>query len=520
MSRRSCWWEGARAFGSVRWSWSRVLVLVIVVSGLTLVVSLPLSSAAQTSTSALVQRGIELLEANRVDEAVEELRVAVRLSPADPVGRYHFGRALFAARELDEALIHLEFARDATSEPGPVEFLLGQAYLEVGRLTEAAAALEAAGASRSDYPPIDYYRAEVCYRGGYIDRAREWFAELAEASPGWGAPVVRLGVIAMQLSDPALAAEQVEVAIQRSPDQPALWLRLGGAHAALGDAEAAIVAYRAALELSPAFVPARVALASELRIQRQEDEALVEYREILRRSPNHGVARLQVAEILAGRGEREVALAEVEQAANDLREFAVASATDGDDRAPSRQSAAELRAVLLMQLGRGDEASAAARAILGADPRSVKAYFVLGTILIRGGDALGQDHLRMFKRLTDAAEQRELGDYNRKQVDDPERARAAYLQALGHDPTDPGSLLGLGALLRRAGDFEAAIETLEAAAAAGRDDAELHREWVLASLQAGREEQARAALGRARAAGHTLGPLVWSALKAPAEVCS
>ena len=147
-----------------------------------------------------------------------------------------------------------------------------------------------------------------------------------------------------------------------------------------------------------------MALASELRIQRQEDEALVEYREILRRSPNHGVARLQVAEILAGRGEREVALAEVEQAANDLREFAVASATDGDDRAPSRQSAVELRAVLLMQLGRGDEASAAARAILGADPRSVKAHFVLGTILIRGGDALGQDHLRMFKRLTDAAE--------------------------------------------------------------------------------------------------------------------
>lgn len=488
-----------------------------------LVVSI-LAPAAAAGQSALdrVRRGMALLEDNRVEEAVRELRAAVRQAPENPVARYQLGRALFVDGVAAEALEHLEVARSSAEDAGPVEYLLGQVYLELGRLHEARVALDAARETRPDFPPIRLYLAEICYRAGRLDEARGRLAALAEGYPGWSTPLVRLGSLALDGGEPARAAEHYRASMERETARPAaVWLRIAGALAAAGDSEGALEAYRSAVEADPGFVPARSALARHLHDERQLQAALEAYEAVLQLAPGHGLARLSRAEILALQGREQEALQEVETALLDLRSARRRDPGQGDgtESGPALYRAQELRAELLMKLGRPEAAARQARQVLAADARRLKARFVLGTVLMQAGDPRGRDELRLYKRLNDAAEQRDLADQYRTQAGDPDRARAAYEAVLDADPTDPGALFGIAVLERRAGRPQAAVDALDAARAAGAGGVEWYEERIAALLDLGREEAAREAWTEAHDEGLAPGGEAARRLWADTGVC-
>ena len=140
----------------------------LVVVAVTMVATLALTStgAPQGQAEQHLQRGVELLEAGHLAEAIDELQHAVALQPGDARAQYQLGRALSTAGRQTAAAEHLRAALENTDEPGAVHFLLGQVLLETGDLEAAHVSLEEAASSRPAYPPIDFYRAELCTASG------------------------------------------------------------------------------------------------------------------------------------------------------------------------------------------------------------------------------------------------------------------------------------------------------------------------------------------------------------------
>ncbi len=152
-------------------------------------------------------------------------------------------------------------------------------------------------------------------------------------------------------------------------------------------------------------------------------------------------------------------------------------------------------------------------------PRNVQGHFDLGTVLRRRGDPEGVEHLRVFKRLSDGREHRELGDEYLRLAGDALAAEREYRAALQIDPEDLGAHVGLARALLASGDSAAALDQLESVRSESADGLDWQRTWVLALHASGRAEEARAAWESARRRRMTLGPAVWAALVEAPGAC-
>ena len=92
----------------------------LVVVAVTMVATLALTStgAPQGQAEQHLQRGVELLEAGHLAEAIDELQHAVALQPGDARAQYQLGRALSTAGRQTAAAEHLRAALENTDEPG------------------------------------------------------------------------------------------------------------------------------------------------------------------------------------------------------------------------------------------------------------------------------------------------------------------------------------------------------------------------------------------------------------------
>ena len=351
-----------------------------------------------------------------------------------------------------------------------------------------------------------------------MDTARQRFAALSAAAPDWTAPLVRSGALALEQDESSDAVRWFNALVEASPGDPVVWMRLATALVADEQADEALAAYRRAVEVRPDYVPALVAVAVQLINLDAHEEAMAALAAVLAVDPDHGLIRYQRAKLIAQAGKYVEALAEIEASLKDLRGAprVGASAPEGDR---SLAQAALLRAELLLEVGRDEEALEAARRVIADEPDYPEAFYLLGNALLRRGDRAGEELLRRFRVLSDAREQRQLGDQFRLRDRDPDRAREAYEAALRTLPGDARSLFGLGAIQRQTGDAPGAVETLAAARASGAAGADWHREWVLALFESERTYEARRAWVEAKARGLTLGPAVWARLREPLGAC-
>ncbi len=351
-----------------------------------------------------------------------------------------------------------------------------------------------------------------------MDTARQRFAALSAAAPDWTAPLVRSGALALEQGESSDAVRWFNALVEASPRDPVVWMRLATALVTDEQPDEALGAYRRAVDVRPDYMPALVAVAVQLMNLDAHEEAMAALAAVLAEDPDHGLIRYHRAKLIARAGNHLEALAEIEASLEDLRSARRARAP-GPEGDHSLAEAALLRAELLLEVGRDQEALEAARRLIADEPDYPEALFLLGNALLRRGDRGGEDLLRRFRVLSDAREQRQLGDQFRLRDLDPERARAAYEAALQKLAGDARSLFGLGAVQRQTGDAQGAVETLAAARASGAAGADWHREWVLALFESERTDEARRAWVEARARGLTLGPTVWALLREPLGDC-
>jgi len=174
--------------------------------------------------------GEELAASGRTEEAVAELRVAVR---DYPVARYALGRTLFDARRFEEAAAELRtFVHEQPEllEVLSARMLIGRALIELGQHMNAVAEFE------------EVLRLVPSYNDAHGGLADALFA----------------------LEEYDRAAVHYREFLTRHPTDFAALTKLGITHVSAGHADEAVPLFRRALELNPGSEEARRNLANAL----------------------------------------------------------------------------------------------------------------------------------------------------------------------------------------------------------------------------------------------------------------
>lgn len=460
-----------------------------------------------------LQRGVESLERGDLAAALRELQAAVSIDALDGRAQFHLGRAFLEAGRPGQAIDHLNVALSDADDAEAVQFVLAQAWLALDEIDRADAALQVVERSSADHPTVLYYRAMIEYRRGDTGAAIGYLDEAAEAEPAWVEPRIRAGEIALNAGETESAVKRFEDAVARDPEIVDSWVFLGDALAG-NDATAAADAYRKAVELAPLRGDLRFLLARHLEDSKDHERAMAVYNDLLAREPDFAQARYHRARLIIRNGDLRRALSEVERAFGDLIRAI------GDLESPPHGALSDLaqmryiRADLLSKLGREGEAIEEARQVVAVASTFPEAHYLLGNLLIRQGFRQeGQQVLERFRQLSDAREQRQLGDDYLYRVRDAQRAERAYRAALQAWPEDHGSWLGLAVALRRNGNPEGALQALDMASGGAIDEEAWHRERFLALWAAGRRAEADEVWELSRRRGLNLGPEVWSRVR-------
>jgi Flp pilus assembly protein TadD len=208
--------------------------------------------------------GLALDKADRLDEAAEQYRLALRLNPNEKEVHYHLGQVLVAQSRLSEGRSELEEALRSDPRNGEVYSEYGYLLARLGQKDEAGAQFEMATrlAPKSGRAHYDY--AMFLLNEGKIDQAITEF----------------------------------QTALKHDPNHPEAHYHLGRALFVKGDFEGAKVHYLETARLDPK-APVRSALGVVYARLGQTSEAIAQFKEALRLHPDDAEAAENLRFVLA-----------------------------------------------------------------------------------------------------------------------------------------------------------------------------------------------------------------------------
>ena len=257
-------WEMARS--RERTGWTRQTAWAgAAAAGLLVFCNWPVLSMGDMRAITALNLGTELQAEGRLDEAVEQYRQVLALTPDDALAHSNLGTALAAQGRLDEAVGHYERALALAPGDADAHSNLGNALLSLGRADEGVASLRRA-------LDIDPSSAEAhaalgiaLHDGGRLDDAIDHLRR-----------AIDLGAAAAELHN-----------------------RLGIALGSAGRLDEAAAEFRRAVDLEPGHVDAHANLGTALQLQGRLDEAIAQFRAALRVAPDHPDLRARLDAALA-----------------------------------------------------------------------------------------------------------------------------------------------------------------------------------------------------------------------------
>ncbi len=254
---------------------------------------------------------------------------------------------------------------------------------------------------------------------------------IAEA-PEFAKPAEDLGYLLVSTGRAADALPFLERATQLDPSLERAWFNLGKALAMLGRGLEADAAFEKSFELSPERKD--MALAAEHQKEGRLEEAERIYRRVLRDNPRNVDALRLLAQIASGAGHVDDAERLLQEALRIAPDFMLAILDLGQ---------------LYKEEDRHAEAIACFDRAIALEPSRFRAHFQRAATLARASFT-------------------------------PE-AVAAYRHCLELRPTHAGAMLGLGHVLKAAGDFAGAVSSYEESRRRAPESGETY--WSLANLK-------------------------------------
>ena len=262
-------WETAKRRKGKGWT-REVAWAGAAAAGLLVVCNWPVLSMSDMRAITALNVGTELQAAGRLDEAVEQYRRVLALTPDDALAHSNLGTALAAQDRLDEAVGHYEQALALVPGDADAHSNLGNALLSLGRTAEGAASLR---------------------------RALDLDPASAEAHAALGIALHDGG----ELDD---AIVHLRRAIDLGAASAELHNRLGIVLGSRNRLDEAAVEFRRAIDLDPGHIDAHANLGTALQLQGRLDEAVTRFRGALRIAPDHPDLQARLDAALAERAER------------------------------------------------------------------------------------------------------------------------------------------------------------------------------------------------------------------------
>lgn len=262
-------WEMARRRQRAGWTrqagWAGAAA-----AGLLVVCNWPVLSMGDMRAITALNLGTELQAEGRLDEAVEQYRRVLALTPDDALAHSNLGTALAAQGRLDEAVDHYERALALAPGDADAHSNLGNALLSLGRAGEGVASLRRALDLDPGSAEAHAALGIALHDGGETDDA---IVHLRRA--------IDLGVVTAELHN-----------------------RLGIALGSAGRLDEAAAEFVRAIDLEPGHVDAHANLGTARQMQGRLDEAVAQFRAALRVAPDHPDLQARLDAALADRAGR------------------------------------------------------------------------------------------------------------------------------------------------------------------------------------------------------------------------
>jgi len=250
----------------------------------------------------------------RIDEAIGELKTAIRLEPDYPEAHNNLGTAYDDKRLTDEAIAEYKTAIRLKPDYAEPHNNLGAAYESKGLSDEAIAEYETAFRLKPGYVEPLFNIACAYEAKGMTDKAIEQYHAALRMNPDYKEAHNNLGMAyaSKGLSDKAI--EEYKIALRLKPDYAEARNNLGKAYASTGLVDLAIIEFQEALRVKPAFAEARNNLGNIYALKGKWDRAKAEFREALRVKPDFAGAHYNLGAVYLKTGDPGSARKEFETA--------------------------------------------------------------------------------------------------------------------------------------------------------------------------------------------------------------
>jgi Flp pilus assembly protein TadD len=207
-------------------------------------------------------------------EAVKLLERALRLAPADPWARLHYGLGLQTAGRHAEALpLFRACLTLLPNDPAPA-LNLATSLLALGDIKGAIHNARRARLRAPNMPQTHYTLGLAYLSSGINERAVTCFRRAATLSPKFAEAWINLGVAHYRSGRIEAAKQAMRSALRADPENRTAIANLGGFLRLTGETEVAETLLRTQVARDPAAVGARLNLAADLLQEDRATEAL------------------------------------------------------------------------------------------------------------------------------------------------------------------------------------------------------------------------------------------------------
>jgi tetratricopeptide (TPR) repeat protein len=261
-----------------------------------LLVGLLLFNGCGDKVDPRVQEGYNLVVAGRLDEAIA---LANAMLADNPRGAHNLlGLAYYKAGRLEQAVQEYRLALDEDPNYAEAHFNLGQCYRALGRAQEAEASFTAAVRAEKAFVPAHYNLGKIYESTERVDLALAEYAACIEYDDQYTLAFIDMGRLLYGKNDIPSAIEKLTRALELEPSLKEVRVLLGNSYMQSnveGNLRLAENEYRAAVGIDPTYVDGIYSLGVSLQSQGRHPEAVEWFEQVLdllEGEEDHGLVKM------------------------------------------------------------------------------------------------------------------------------------------------------------------------------------------------------------------------------------